>query len=197
MGKGLPRSLKRAAQGAAGRADLGIAAGTGVSLRQDTVGGELRQVVLTLVNAAVPLVDEAGVVAFGSLKIFDFPEGVLEFHGAVADLALTKSSAGVNADWDGDIALGTAACGNNAALAGTEQNLCPTTPTPQAASGVTTGDMDSTSTEGSKIIDGAATAVDAYLNILVDDADHDVTTTPCNIIVNGTIRLSYTMLGDN
>jgi hypothetical protein len=173
----------------------GAAAGTGVTAA-DPLVGQVQQVVLTLEDAAVPLADNAGVVAYGSLKVFDFPAGNIMFLGAVADLDLTKSSAGVNATWDGDIALGTTAADNTAALATTEQNLCPTTATPQAVAGVTTGDMKSTSTEAAKVHDGTATPVDAYLNILVDDADHDVTGTACNIIVNGTIKLTFINLGD-
>jgi hypothetical protein len=34
-----------------------------------------------------------------------------------------------------------------------------------------------------------------YLNILVDDADHDVTSTACNIIANGTITLVWENYG--
>lgn len=173
----------------------GAAAGTGVTA-QEAGGPAVHRTVLTLVNTPVVLADEAGVVAYGGLKIYDFPAGAILFLGAVADLDLTKSSAGVNADWDGDIGLGTVTASNNATLSSTEQNLIPTTATPQAVAGVTTGDCLSTNTEAAKVIDGTATAVDAYLNILVDDTDHDVTTTPCNIIVNGTITLSWCNLGD-
>jgi hypothetical protein len=141
--------------------------------------------------------DEAGVVAYGSSKIRDLPEGVILFLGAVSDLDITKSSAGVNDDWDGDFALGTAAASNNATLSSTEQDLIPTTATPQASSGATTADGASTSTESGVVFDGSATAKDVYLNFLVDDADHDVTTTACNLIVNGYIDLTYILLGDN
>ena len=158
----------------------------------------MRKVTITLTNAEVVLADNAAVTAYGSLKILDLPAGYILFHGAVADLDLTKSSAGVNADWDGDIALGTVAADNGATpLAGTEQDLIPNTATPQAVAGVTTGDMQSTATEIGDLFDGHTTAVDVYLNVLVDDADHDVTGTPCNIIVNGTITITYTNLGDN
>lgn len=152
--------------------------------------------VLRFVDVAVPLADNAGVVAYGSLKIYDLPEGAIFFKGAVADLALTKSSGGVNADWDGDFGLGTTAADNSAALATTEQNLIPTTATPQAAAGATTAKGHSTSTEAAKVHDGHTTPIDVFLNLLVDDADHDVTTTPCNIIVNGTITLIWSNIGD-
>lgn len=193
MSKGLQRSLRNRLYGAPNAA--GSPNGTGVSAKQ--YGGQaVQKTVISLVNAAVVLADNAGVVAYGSLKVYDMPEGLFLFLGAVADLALTKSSTGVNADWDGDVSLGTVAANNGATLATTEQNLIPTTSTPQAVSGVTTGDCKSTSTESGVIFDGTGTAVDVYLNLLVDDADHDVTGTACNLIVNGTITILWANLGD-
>lgn len=196
MGKGLPRSSARRVTPAS-RGDLGSPAGTGVTAKEPReAGGKLRHVVIALKDTPVVMADNAGVVAFGSLKIFDFPEGDINFLGATADLVVTKSSAGVNADWDGDFSIGSVAANNGATLATTEQDMIPTTATPQAVAGATTAKGKSTSTEGAKIFDGTATALDAYLNVLVDDADHDVTGTPCNLIFNGKITLTYLQLGD-
>lgn len=191
-----PQATADSAVAAIGPLTSATAAGTGVTLSSSVVGG-VKHVTLTLVDTPIPMVDDPGVVAYGGLKIADLPEGLIFFMGAVMDLALTKSSAGVNAAWDGDIGLGTAAAAAGATLAGTEQDLVPTTPTPQAVSGVTTGDAKSTSTEAGKIFDGTGTAKDVYLNVLVDDTDHDVTATPCNIIVNGTVKLAFMVIGDN
>lgn len=192
MAKGLRRSLSRAAAHTAGG---GLSAGSGV--RGGNVNpGNLRQTVLRLKDSVLALTDEAGVVAYTSKKIFDFPEGLISFQGAVIDLVLTKSSAGVNADFDGDIGLGTAQASNNATLSSTEQNLVPTTPTTQAVAGVATAKAKSTATEAGALFDGTTTPVDVYLNVLVDDADHDVTGTPCNLIANGTITVLWFSLGD-
>lgn len=170
----------------------GSAAGEGVSAQ--TIGnGVVNKTVLTLENTAIPLVDEAGVVAYGGLKVFDLPEGLVQILGAVADLAVTKSSAGVNNDFDGDFAVGTVTASNNNTLSATEANIIASTATPQAAAGATTAKGVSTAV---LTLDGTATAVDVYLNALVDDADHDVTTTPASLIVNGTITLSWIHLGD-
>lgn len=173
---------------------VGTVAGTGVTV-VESGSGILNKTVLTFTDVDVALTDNAGTVAYGGLKVYDFPAGAILILGAVADLDLTKSSAGVNADWDGDFGVGTVTAGNNNALATTEQNIIPTTATPQAVAGVTTANGQSTATENA-VIDGTSTAVDAYLNILVDDADHDVTSTPCNIIVNGTLTLHWINLGD-
>lgn len=149
--------------------------------------------ILTFKDTPMPLVDTAATVARAALKVFDMPEGLIVIGGAVANLKLTKSSAGVNADWDGDFGVGTAAAAADATLSGTEQNIIPTTATPQAVAGATTAKGVSTA---QVILDGSGTAVDVYLNLLVDDADQDVTTTPCNLIVNGTLTLLWSVVGD-
>lgn len=169
--------------------------GTGVTISAPRPG--VRAVTLTFLNTPIPLVDEAGVVAYGSLKIIDMPAGAICSLGATSNLAVTKSSAGVNADWDGDFGIGTAACGNNAVLAGTEQNILGTTPTPQAVAGATTANGQTATADVGTVFDGASgAAVDVYLNFLVDDTDHNVGATPCNLILNGTITFVYANLGD-
>lgn len=173
---------------------LAAAAGTGVALTEETLTP--RTVTLTLTDVDLALTDEAGVVAYAGLKVLDFPEGVVCILGAVADLDLTKSSAGVNVDWDGDFSLGTVTASNNGTLAGTEANIIPSTATPQAAAGATTANGKSTATECPAYLDGTSTPVDVFLNVLVDDADHDVTGTACNLIANGTLKITYVMLGD-
>lgn len=172
---------------------VGAAAGTGVAATEGG-NGIVQSTTLTFTNAAVTLADEAGVVAYGGLKVYDMPAGNIVVLGAVSDLALTLSAAGVNADWDGDFGVGTVTASNNATLSSTEQNIIPTTATPQAVSSATTADGESTAVA---VIDGTATAADIYLNFLVDDADHDVTSTPTNIVVNGTLKLFWMNLGDN
>lgn len=177
---------------------VGVGAGvTGIGVTVTETGdGAVHKTVLTLTDVAVALSDNAGTIAYGGLKLYDWPEGLIAIQGASMDIALTKSSAGVNADWDGDTALGSVTATNDASLATTEQNIIPTTATPQASSGVTTGDGLSTATEAVTVLNGTSTAADLYLNYLVDDADHDVTSTPCNLIANGTITIVWSNLGD-
>ncbi len=173
-----------------GRTGEGAASGTGVS---SSSSPGTNKTVLTFVNAPLALIDTAGVVARCALKIFDFPEGNIQIIGATVNLALTKSAAGVNADFDGDVALGSAAAAGDATLTSTEANIVPSTATPQAVAGATTAKALSTA---SVLLDGTATPVDLYLNVLVDDADQDVTTTPTNLIANGTVTVLWANLGD-
>jgi hypothetical protein len=145
--------------------------------------------VLTFTNVAVTLADEAGVVAYGGVKIADLPATSGHFGvSAVVDLVITKSSAGVNADWDGDISIGTSSASNNATLTSTEANILTSNATPQAVAGVSTVLVGN----NTHLLLTAQTAQSVYLNLLVDDADHNVTVTPCNLILNGTVFLTTT-----
>lgn len=185
-GKTGSRSLNRLFGGNS----AGAAAGGAVAT--EDFGG-VRRTVLRLDAKAIPLVDAAGVVAYAGLKIFDFPEGDLVILAASANLSILKSSAGVNADFDGDFAVGTVTASNNATLASTEQNIVPTTPTPQAVAGATTAKGRLAAPVS---LDGTGGALDAYLNFLVDDTDHDVTTTPANLVVTGTVTIVWATAGD-
>lgn len=150
---------------------------------------------LTLTSLEIALTDEAGTVAHGGVKIYDFPAGAILILGAVADLDVTKDAAGVNDDWDGDFGLGTVVASNNATLSATEDDIIPSTATPQAAAGATTANGQSTASEVT-VLDGTGTAKDAFLNFLVDDADHDVGSTATNLVVSGTITIAWVLLGD-
>lgn len=184
------RSKKAAAAFFGTDQTYGMPAGTGVSMSQNP--GTISKV-LTFLNTPLPLIDTAATVARCALKIFDFPDGQVKIIGATVDLVLTKSAAGVNADWDGDFSLGTVAAAADATLTGTEANVIASTATPQAVAGVSSAKAI---IAADVLLDGTATAIDLYLNVLVDDADQDVTTTPTNLIANGKITLTYAMLGD-
>jgi hypothetical protein len=170
------------------------AAGTGVALTTEQL--QFRTSTFTLTNSPISLTDEVGVVAYGGLKFADLPAGAILFAGVSTDLAITKSSAGVNDDWDGDYSVGTVTAANDATLTGTEANLLASTATPQAVAGATTANGHSATAQACTVVDGTSTAVDLYLNFVVDDADHDVTSTPCNLIANGTITVTWANLGD-
>jgi len=177
-------------QTTAGASQVGTKNGSAVTASE---GGAhaFRKTTLTLVDHTVALTDEAGVVAYLGSKVYDMPAGSILFLGAKLDLVVTKSSAGVDDDWAGFVGLGTATASNNATLSSTEQNLCPTTAT-TATDGESAMKAIATSTEAAKVF---ANGMDVYLNVLVADADHDVTGTACNLIFNGTIDIFWVPLG--
>jgi hypothetical protein len=178
----------------AGNTVITSAKGAGVPAypaEEDAVA--LNRTVLNFGGDAFALTDVAGVVAYVGKKIYDFPEGQIMIAGAVADLKLGKSSTGVNATFNGDFSLGTATASNNATLSSTEADVIPSTATPAAVAGVTTAKGLSTA---NIVLDGTAAAKSLYLNFLVDDADQDVTTTPCNLLVTGTVTVLWSKVGD-
>ena len=143
----------------------------------------------------VALTDEAGVVAYAGKQLYTFPTGYQVVVNAIADLDITKSSAGVNDDADGDFSVGTVTASNNGTLSSTEANIIASTAMAQMVSGATAADGSSTSSETPALYNGSSTEIELFLNFLIDDADHDVTGTACNLIVNGTLDVSWINFG--
>lgn len=112
----------------------GAIAGSGIVAREETFGN-LHFTRLTLASRSVTMTDEAGVVAYGGTKLYDFPVGVIQIEGVSISLTVTKSGAGINADFDGDWSVGTATASNNATLTGTEADIIASTANTQASSG--------------------------------------------------------------
>lgn len=166
--------------------------GAGVTVEEEGFDDIVQKTVFTFVNTPVVLADEAGVVAYGARRLYDFPvANEILILAASADLVLTKSSAGVNANWDGDFGVGSDPADNDAALSAAEQNIIPTTATPQASAGATTAVGRSTA---SAFLLGSE-SVRLYINFLVDDADHNVGGTACNLILNGTMVVLWANVG--
>ena len=153
---------------------------------------EAMTTVLTLSALSIALVDNAGVIAHGGKKILDFPKGYISIESVVANLAVTKSSAGVIATFNGAFSLGSVVADTGATLTSTEADIIASTVTPAATAGVTTAN-------GAKLtatnLDGTVTPVDMYLNVVVTDTDHDVTATPCNLLFTGTITITWRNMG--
>jgi hypothetical protein len=192
MAKGLLKSLSDLLN----RSGSGSSAQAGITVKEQGIGAS-RKTVLAFRNVTVAVNDDAGVAGWLTSKIYDFPAGMIAVKGVHADLALTVDAAGVNADWDGDFAVGTAGSTDGSALTSTLAAFIPSTATPQASGSATTAKGVTTAAlYPIDALDGTSTAIDCYLNVLVDDADQDVTTTPTNMIFNGTVTIYWTNLGD-
>lgn len=185
-------SGERSQSSGSGANVVGAAAGTGVVATETDLGGGWNKTLLTLTDTPIVMADEAGTIAYGGLKIYDMPRGRIAVLSASVSLALAKTSAGIDDAFDSDFALGTAAASNNATLTSTEANLIASGAVTQASSGETAHSADSTAMLA---IDGAATPMDVYANLLVDDDDHDVTSTPANVELTGTVELIWKYLG--
>lgn len=158
-----------------------------------SVMSEINETVIELDEHTVTMADEASTVGYGGSSILTFPAGNILVLGATANLTLRATTSGINADWDGDFGIGSVTASNNATLSSTEQNVIPTTATPQAASSRTTAKGGSTAVA---FLDGTSTAASLFLNILVDDADHDIGGTACDILASGKVKVFWINLGD-
>ena len=143
-------------------------------------------------NKSITLTDTSGAGTCGSFKFYDLPEGAIEILGVVVDLdgsSASGSTHGLNADADGDFAIGTAAC-NVGALASTEADVVASTEIAQFAT--TMGPIHGQNAAVT-YFDGTGTAKDLYLNVIFDDADSSGNDT---LLVTGTVTVYWINRGD-
>src|SRR5688572_13238439 len=135
----------------------------------------LHKTILTCTATPITITDDAGVAQYGGVKVYDFPAGAICVLGAVIDGALTAGVTGTIIDnWDGDVALGTATATTGATLTGTEADILQSTSVSAGASdkiGIAEAFPVATAlTEsGARWHNGTATAIDMFLNFVIDD----------------------------
>lgn len=168
---------------------VGAKAATNVTVAEYGSADTIHKTVLTMAATPITLTDEAGVVLYGGQKIYDFPAGNILVLGATINLATTVGG-NLSATADGDVGLGTVTADNGATLATTEQNIVPTTSIAQLVG--STGPVTGKNAAAIAPLDGTSTAVDTYLNVLWDDADHNGGT----MTVTGTVTITWVNLGD-
>lgn len=154
--------------------------------------GPLHQTVITLASHPVTVANTTG-ASFGSSKLYDFPAGVIKVLGAVASLGFVWTGEDIAATGSGDFSFGTTAT-SDATLSSTDVNLVPSTAMTDpfvAGVGAATGGHLAAAT----ILDGHTTALDAYLNLIIDDADVADGASD-TVLVSGTFRITWLQLGD-
>lgn len=160
--------------------------------------GIYNKTVLTCTATPISISDDAGVAQYGGVKVYDFPAGLIKIDGAVIDGAVTLGTTGtITTTWAGGIALGTATATTGATLTGTEANIMPEVDVAAATASVATVDSVSVATalteSGARWLDGTSTAIDMYLNLVVDDhASHTAGTGS----FTGTITFYWVNIGD-
>lgn len=111
------------------------------------VVGPVNKTIMKFTACPVRMVDEAGVTAYGGVKLLDFPAGAIVVDDALLYLTNVESNAEVAqiiAAFDGDVAVGSATATNTAlaskdlAAAVNEQNIIPYTAMAQASASKTT-----------------------------------------------------------
>lgn len=152
---------------------------------------------LRLTATPIAISDDAGVAQYGGVKVYDFPAGLIVIEGAVVTGSLTGYASLIDT-FAGGAALGTATATTGATLTGTEANIMPEVDVAAAVAEVATIDAVSVATalteSGARWFDGTATAVDMYLNFVIDDnAAHGAGTAT----FTGTIDFQWRLIADN
>lgn len=153
----------------------------------------MHQTILTVTNLPIATVDAGAAGAHGTAKIYDFPEGHIKIHGGHMNLTSIAAGAGGVID-AGVLDVGVGSASTSAAdetLASTEQNIV--TKKDVTLSGGTVANQSSINSTDTTI-DGSGGAIDAYLNVAVENTSSTANDT---ITVNGTITLTWSNLGDN
>jgi hypothetical protein len=170
----------------------GTPAGTGVTA-QEFGAANIHTTILTLVDTPITVTDA---LAYGSQKVYDYPEGRILVLGATCSLQFGVTSvraSTINDNASLTWALGSAAA-SNATLATTMVDQTPKTTKVLSAATTAYNTASNAALAASAQFDGTATALDAYLNVGFEtgtDIDGDGA-----LKVSGTITLNWLQLGD-
>ena len=160
----------------------------------NTISNGLVKTVITVPATAFVVVGGAAGVGELGLKVYDFPEGQILLLGGGATFTVTEADANITATAVVDVSVGTAAVsGGDDALGAdaTDDDLLDTGSLTMSSS-TATGSIISNTTVAK--FDGTATAIDAYLNVSVQDAG--ISNDSATVTVSGTINLFWMLLGD-
>lgn len=183
-----------------GEASAGNGAKTGSTVQvRESGNSALHKTLLTFTATPITLTDDAGNGQYGGTLVYTFPQGFINFHGAVVTGALTIATGTFIDNFDGFIALGSVTATTGATLVSTEATWMPAVAISAGASDkiavVDGGSVATALTEsGARWYDGSATAAPMYLNFLVTD---DATHTSGTATFTGTVQFSWENLGDN
>lgn len=154
--------------------------------------GSAHTTVLTFNNVVFTVDPEgsgANTNAWGSVKVYDFPEGRILIEGVtVSNLFIVPQTNVIPLAAGGDYAFGTAAATTNA-LSGTMVDLCASVsvdPITNKASGALAASAQ---------FDGTSTAKDMYFNLAVDQDDTILVTAGTNTM-SGVATVNWKWLGD-
>jgi len=172
-------------------ADVGAKSGATVTVVEDRTG-TIQKTVLTFTATPVTITDDAGVAQYGSTgKIYDLPDGAINFLGCVIDGDLTLGTTGtIITTFAGGIALGTETATTGATLTSTEADIMAEVDVAAATASVAATPAASVA---STYIDGTGTAKDVFLNFVVDD---DASHTSGTGTFTGTVTMNWINLGD-
>lgn len=174
----------------------GASNGATVSAAENSASA-IRQTTLTLTATPVSVADAD---AFGSVKVYDFPEGRILVLGVTASVQWGVTLAGaatrattINNNASLTWSLGTVAA-SNATLASTMVDLLPKTTKVLSAATTALNTASTGALAASAHFDGTGTAKDVYLNVGFEtdtDIDGDG-----GLAATGTVTITWVNLGD-
>lgn len=177
----------------------GVGAKNGATVTAVEYGNDvLHKTVLTLTATPVPITSTTTANGFGGVKLYDFPQGHIRLHGCVVNISAiavdpAEQDNFTDATPEGDVGIGSVIIANADALGtdATDDDMA-------TGAAFTMSSFTAAVTcppEASLNFNGTATALAANLNVLVDaaDIDDDAST---EVLVTGTVTLSWTNLGD-
>lgn len=174
-------------------APLGVASGTGVTIAEYGLpGSPIRQTLITLTGFVQSITDA---LAYGSTKLYTFPEGLIGVLGTKASVQFTVTSANTTINDSASLtwSLGSVAA-SNITLSSTMVNILPKTTKALPASNATQGTASNAFLAAPTNLDGSGTALPVYINFGFEtntEIDADGT-----LQVDGTILITWMYLGD-
>ena len=160
-----------------------------------TKAGPVVTTTITVPATVFTVVGGASGVGELGKQIYDFPEGQIFLLGGYGTFTLLEASANITSTAVVDVSVGTAiVAGGDDALGtdATDDDLLNAASLTLSSSTVT-GSIISNSSAAK--FDGTATAIDAFLNVSIQDAGVD--NDSADITVSGTIVLQWILLGDD
>jgi len=174
---------------------------TGISVVETGLGTH-RQTIIELDSVLVPMTDATTSGNYGSVRLYDFPEGVIQIKAAHADFVdgttvptgdaagLARTGSGISATATLKFSVGTAAEASDDTLNSTQADIIASTNCSLTAGAGTARGISGTTPAP---YDGTSAAKSLYLNFGVADAGstgNDV------IRVRGRIAFTWEHLGD-
>jgi hypothetical protein len=180
-----------------GVVDIGNGAATAVACSAVEVVPCVQKTVLTF--SAINETFTDGSDEGESQLLYTFPDGRIYILGAAIDAAVTNNTgyeASANDVWLGGI--GTAAAGDDATLAGTEQDVIASTTFDTASATVGHFDWEADMTCGAdSVFDGTSAAVKLYFNAAAANTSISTNNATCGVQAGGKLTVFWIHLGDD
>lgn len=174
---------------------VGAVAGTTIATTTATEVTGVRTVTITGTDVPITVGNTTG-VSFGSVKVFDFPQGLIRVLGAALttgfsyDFTPAGNSTPIAGTMGGDFGFGTTAV-SDGTIGGADEDIIPETsidPLSTPVNAFLAADIAAP-------FDGHTTATAIYLNHLIDDADV-ANAASDDILISFVLKVTYVNLGD-